>query len=107
MKRLPIHATAVLLLACGAAHAADGDADVARRRATVVQVGDSAALGALRDDDCRSGADLPATQRYAAVRYFSGRHAHLRVVPIADDLALQEGDQVSLKTRGCSDALTR
>ncbi len=78
-----------------------------KRIGTVVQVGDAASFGPLTGNDCRSTAGTETAQRYASVQYFSGRHAHVRIVPLTDGFEVAEGDQVYVKTSGCKDALSR
>ena len=107
MKRhaFAIACTSLLLAACATGPA--GEPGLGRRLATVVQVGDAASFGPRQDNDCRAAAGSAAAgaQRYASVQYFSGRHAHLRIVPLADDAVVAAGDQVLVKTHSCSEAL--
>lgn len=101
------------LAACASTPAGVVDPGIGRHIATVVQVGDAASFGPWQDNDCRrSAAATPRrgaseSQRYASVQYFAGRHAHRRIVPIDDDLIVAPGDQVTVKTYSCSEALTR
>jgi len=79
------------------------------RRGTVVQVGNADSLGAPSDGDCRQrdDADRSPDTRYVEVQFFSGRHAHLRIVPIATDTSVVVGDTIYFRSTGCAPAERR
>lgn len=112
MMRLltPAAVLSLLLTACASTPGpAAGAPETGRRVATVLQVGYAASFGPWQNNDCRRNAGSTArdNQRYASVQYFSGRHAHLRIVPIDDDLTVEAGDSVIVKIHSCSEALIR
>ncbi|MEO8938715.1 MAG: hypothetical protein ABI277_07895 [Burkholderiaceae bacterium] len=100
-------ATLLAMSACSPMLSKRSDLGNGWRIGTIVRTGDAESLGPMRENDCRRVGALEAggAQRYASVQYFSGRHAHLRIVPIDDALNVQEGDSVYLRLTGCNDAI--
>lgn len=107
---VPSAVLAALLVSACASSAPDGTAiRPGWKSGVVTEVGSAARFGPLEAGDCRKGVDGDGLdgRRYAAVQYFSGRHAHSRVLPVPENLDLAEGDAVQLKIGGCEGALSR
>ena len=76
------------------------------RKGVVLRTGDRDAFGPPIDSDCRTQTrpDADPLQRYVEVRYFVGRHAHLRIVPLDDARPVVEGDPIWFRAIGCGPA---
>ncbi len=91
---------------CGTAFGSTNDPPGAGERSGVV-VAIARAPDFDEDNDvaCKRFAisDVAADRRYATVRFFSGRHAHTRVLPLASGFAVQVGDRVVFRSSGCAE----
>ena len=92
-----------LLAACSTSTPTDAAPVVGWHKGIVVQAGNRDSLGPPIDNDCREHArpDADARQPYVEVRYFVGRHAHLRIVPIDAALEVAAGDAIWFRSFGC------
>lgn len=77
--------------------------------ATVLAVGPPESFGPIIDGDCRPAQPAVGQEakRFAKVRYTSGRHFHFRIVPVPNELTVDEGDTVEVRSGGCDAVLRR
>ena len=91
---------------CGCATVYEGKYDTADgwRRGWIEKIGEAAAFGNLRPDDCRRGAtaETLAAHQYADVGYIVGRRPRGRVVQMPIDSRLKIGDSVYFNITNCN-----
>jgi hypothetical protein len=112
MIRLPVSflvsvgAVVASLAACGTT-SSNQAGTTGWHRGLVVKAGDAASLDAIDGGDCRRRAEVGASPegRYVEIQFFVGRHAHLRIVPLAEGAHVVPGDAVYFKPGSCSEAV--
>lgn len=101
---------ALCLIACAMVYEGKYDWDEGWRVGQVVKIGTGIALRSISPGDCRKGATPVevARTRYADVRYQSeGRWSRHRIVPLAEDQVLDEGQIVYFNASDCRKGLVR
>ena len=94
---------ALALSACGSAQSG-GPLAIGERSGIIVDIGPAPDFDPSTDAACKrfAAGDVETGRRYATVQYFSGRHAHARVLPLATGYAAQVGDSVVFRGAGCA-----
>lgn len=85
--------------------AVDDPPNAGERSGVIVAIERAPAFDDDNDVACKrfAASDGVASRRYATVRFFSGRHAHTRVLPLASGFAAQVGDRVVFRSSGCTE----
>ena len=95
----------MIVSACGSTDVRPAEPPGAGERSgIVVDIGPVPDFTRMDDEACSrfAAADREPARRYATVRFFVGRHAHTRQLPLADRSAVQVGDRVVFQGSGCA-----